>query len=209
MRKLYRCLFLLSTVVLAGGMWSCSDDNDEPGTNGGDFTLGVEAPSSDAVFATSATFKLSTKGAESYVYKVVEGANAAEPEPVVAYAEAQENGTVVAVTGDTDEALVAGLEGNKTYTVFFIFKVGNEYKIYSQKINTPEYSQRVTVISTDMFSIKFHVEVPADEYYFVNFRFKSRCFDTQRIFRIWLSVFFYIQTPLLRWCCKFDCLRLS
>ena len=154
MRKLYRCLFLLSTVVLAGGMWSCSDDNDEPGTNGGDFTLGVEAPSSDAVFATSATFKLSTKGAESYVYKVVEGANAAEPEPVVAYAEAQENGTVVAVTGDTDEALVAGLEGNKTYTVFFIFKVGNEYKIYSQKINTPEYSQRVTVISTDMFSIK-------------------------------------------------------
>jgi hypothetical protein len=169
MRKLYRCLFLLSTVVLAGGMWSCSDDNDEPGTNGGDFTLGVEAPSSDAVFATSATFKLSTKGAESYVYKVVEGANAAEPEPVVAYAEAQENGTVVAVTGDTDEALVAGLEGNKTYTVFFIFKVGNEYKIYSQKINTPEYSQRVTVISTDMFSIKFHVEVPADEYYFVNF----------------------------------------
>lgn len=169
MRKLYRCLFLLSAVVLAGGMWSCSDDNDEPGTNGGDSTLGVEAPASDAVFATSATFKLSTKGAESYVYKVVEGTNAAEPDPVVVYAEAQENGTIVAVTGDTDEALVAGLEGNKTYTVFFIFKVGNEYKIFSQKINTPEYSQRVTIIKTDMFSVTFHVEVPADEYYMVGF----------------------------------------
>jgi len=168
MRNLYRCLFLLSAVVLAGGMWSCSDD-DKPGSNGEEPVLGVEAPASDAIFATSATFKLSTKGAESYVYKVVEGANAAEPDPVVVYAEAQENGTIVTVTGDTDEALVAGLEGNKTYTVFFIFKVGNEYKIYSQKINTPEYSQRVTIIKTDLFSITFHVEVPADEYYMVNF----------------------------------------
>ena len=169
MRNLYRCLFLLSAVVLAGGMWSCSDDNDESGSNGGEPVLGVEAPASDAVFATSATFKLSTKGAESYVYKVAEGVNAVEPDPIVAYAEAQENGTIVTVDGDTDEATVAGLEGNKAYTVFFIFKVGNEYKIYSQKINTPEYSQRVTIIKTDLFSITFHVEVPADEYYILNF----------------------------------------
>lgn len=169
MRKLFQCLFLLSAVVLAGSMWSCSDDDDQPGTNGEDSTLGVEAPASDAVFATSATFKLSTKGAESYVYKVVEGANAAEPDPVVVYAEAQENGTIVAVTGDTDEALVAGLEGNKTYTVFFIFKVGNEYKIYSQKINTPKYSQMVTVIKTDLFSVTLHVEVPEDVYYSLGF----------------------------------------
>ena len=169
MRKLLQCLFLLSAVVLAGSMWSCSDDDDQPGTNGEDSTLGVEAPASDAVFATSATFKLSTKGAESYVYKVVEGANAAEPDPVVVYAEAQENGTIVAVTGDTDEALVAGLEGNKTYTVFFIFKVGNEYKIYSQKINTPKYSQMVTVIKTDLFSVTLHVEVPEDVYYSLGF----------------------------------------
>ena len=169
MRKLFQCLFLLSAVVLAGSMWSCSDDDDQPGTNGEDSTLGVEAPASDAVFATSATFKLSTKGAESYVYKVVEGANAAEPDPVVVYAEAQENGTIVAVTGDTDEALVAGLEGNKTYTVFFIFKVSNEYKIYSQKINTPKYSQMVTVIKTDLFSVTLHVEVPEDVYYSLGF----------------------------------------
>ncbi len=168
MRKLYRCLFLLSAVVLAGGMWSCSDDNDEPGTNG-EPVLGVEAPASDALFPTSATFKLTTKGAESYVHKVVEGANAAEPDPIVAYAEAQENGTIVTVTGDTGEVLVAGLEGNKAYTVFFIFKVGNEYKIYSQKINTPKYSQMVTVIKTDMFSVTLHVEVPEDVYYSLGF----------------------------------------
>ena len=174
MRKLFQCLFLLSAVVLAGSMWSCSDDDDQPGTNGEDSTLGVEAPASDAVFATSATFKLSTKGAESYVYKAVEGANAAEPDPVVVYAEAQESGTIVAVTGDTDEALVAGLEGNKTYTVFFIFKVGDEYKIYSQEINTPEYSQLVTIIKTDMSSMTLHVEVPDDVYYSLGFIDKEK-----------------------------------
>lgn len=122
MRNLYRCLFPLSAVVLAGGMWSCSDDNDESGSNGGEPVLGVEAPASDAVFATSATFKLSTKGAESYVYKVAEGVNAVEPDPIVAYAEAQENGTIVTVDGDTDEATVAGLEGNKAYTVFLYLR---------------------------------------------------------------------------------------
>lgn len=169
MRKLYRCLFLLSAFALAGGLWSCSDDDDNTGGNGETTTIGVEAPAQDAVFATSATFKLKTKGAESYVSKVVEGANAAEPDPVVAYAEAQENGEVVTVSGDTDEALVAGLEGNKTYTVFFIFKVGDKYEIHSQQIKTPAYSQRVTVIKTDMFSVTFHVEVPADEYFMVNF----------------------------------------
>lgn len=169
MRKLYRCLFLLSTFALAGGLWSCSDNNDEPDPNGDGTVLEVEAPASDAVFATSVTFKLKTKGAESYVYKAVEGANAAEPDPVVVYAEAQENGEVVTVTGDTDETIVAGLEGNKTYTVFFVFKVGNEYKIHSQVVNTPKYSQRVTIIKSDMLSVTFHVEVPADEYYLVSF----------------------------------------
>lgn len=165
MRKLYRCLFLLGIFALAGGLWSCSDDNDEPGGNGDGTVLAVEAPASDAVFATSVTFKLKTKGAESYVYKAVEGANATEPDPVVTYAEAQEKGEVVTVKGDTDEATVTGLEGNKTYTVFFVFKVGNEYKIHSQVINTPKYSQMVTILKSDMFSITFHVEVPEDAYY--------------------------------------------
>ena len=169
MRKLYQCLFLLSTFALAGVLWSCSDDNDEPDPNGDGTVLEVEAPASDAVFATSVTFKLKTKGAESYVYKAVEGANAAEPDPVVTYAEAQENGEVVTVTGDTDEATVTGLEGSKTYTVFFVFKVGSEYKIYSQVINTPKYSQMVTILKSDMFSITFHVEVPEDVYYSVGF----------------------------------------
>lgn len=169
MKKLYRSLLLLSVVALACGMWSCSDDNDQPGTDEGAPVLGVEAPASDAVFATSATFSLSTKGAESYVYKVVEGENATEPDPIIVYAQAREKGTIVEVTGEKDEALVAGLEGNKTYTVFFIFKVGDEYKTFSQSFTTAKYTQRVTIIKTDMFSVTFHVEVPEDEYYAVSF----------------------------------------
>lgn len=149
MRKLYLCSFLIGFFALACGMWSCSDDD----SNNGDTTvIEVETPASDAIFATSATFNLKTKGAESYVYKVIEGSNAAEPDPVIAYAEAQENGTIVTVTGDTAQETVTGLEGNKTYTVFFIFKVGNEYRILSQTITTPNYSQMVTIVKTDMFS---------------------------------------------------------
>lgn len=169
MKKLYQCLFLLGALVLAGSLWSCSDDDDNLGTNGGDTGLGVEAPASDAVFATSATFKLKTKGAESYVCKVVEGAKAPEPDPIIAYAEAEENGEVVAVEGETAEETVAGLEGNKTYTVFFIFKVGDKYEILSQEITTPQYSQMVTVVKTDMFSVTLHVEVPEDVYYSLSF----------------------------------------
>ena len=69
MRKLYLCSFLIGFFALACGMWSCSDDD----SNNGDTTvIEVETPASDAIFATSATFNLKTKGAESYVYKVRE-----------------------------------------------------------------------------------------------------------------------------------------
>lgn len=162
MRKLHHALLLLGILIMTSGMWSCSDD-DNP-TNSG-LAINVEAPEENALFATSATFKLTTRGVESYVYKVVEGNNATEPDPVVVYAEAQQNGAIVTVTSETSEATVTGLEGNKTYTVFFVFKVGNSYEIRSQIIVTPAYSQMVTVISADMFEIKLHVEVPEDMYY--------------------------------------------
>lgn len=166
MRKLYLCSFLIGFFALACGMWSCSDDD----SNNGDTTvIEVEAPASDAIFATSATFNLKTKGAESFVYKTVEGSNATEPDPVIVYAEAQENGTITAVTGETAQVTVTGLEGNKTYTVFFIFKVGNEYKILSQVITTPNYSQMVTIVKADMFSTTFHIEASEETYYTLSY----------------------------------------
>lgn len=167
MRKFYHVLFFLTMLVMAGGMWSCSEESNP--TTEGTPVVSVEAPGEGALFTTSATFKLTTKGAESYVYKVVEGADVAEPDPVIVYAEAQANGSIVTVTGETAEATVTGLEGNKTYTVFFVFKVGTSYEIRSQVITTPGYSQMVTVVSANMFEIKLHVEVPEDMYYSLGF----------------------------------------
>ncbi len=184
MKKLYGFLFLLGIFVCgATALWSCSDNDDpapepepepQPGVTA---EAEVEEPSSDDIFATSATFRLKTKGVESYVYRAVEGAGAAQPDAAAVYAEAEENGEVVPVTGETTEVLVTGLEGEKTYTVFFICKVASQtkaeaespYIIRSQEITTAKYTQIVTVLSTEMFSMKVHVEVPEDVYYYFGF----------------------------------------
>ena len=106
MRKLYRCLFLLSTLVLAGGMWSCSDDDDETES------VVITQTSTDEtseVYATSATFKLATRGVESFAYQVVEGADATAPAGEVIYAEAQENNIVISAEDGDNEVTVYGL----------------------------------------------------------------------------------------------------
>ena len=76
---------------LTGGMWSCSDDDDETES------VVITQTSTDEtseVYATSATFKLATRGVESFAYQVVEGADATAPAGEVIYAEAQENNIV-------------------------------------------------------------------------------------------------------------------
>ena len=166
MRKLYRCLFLLSTLVLAGGMWSCSDDDDETES------VVITQTSTDEtseVYATSATFKLATRGVESFAYQVVEGADATAPAGEVIYAEAQENNMVISAEDGDNEVTVYGLEGNKTYTVFFALKKGAEYIVKSQTITTPAYTRLITVIDTKPYSIKIHIEMPENTYYKLSF----------------------------------------
>lgn len=166
MRKLYRCLFLLSTLVLAGGMWSCSDDDDETES------VVITQTSTDEtseVYATSATFKLATRGVESFAYQVVEGADATAPAGEVIYAEAQENNIVISAEDGDNEVTVYGLEGNKTYTVFFALKKGAEYIVKSQTITTPAYTRLITVIDTKPYSIKLHIEMPENTYYKLSF----------------------------------------
>lgn len=162
MRKLYRCLFLLSALVLAGGMWSCSDDDDET-----ESVVITQTSTDEAseVYATSATFKLATMGVESFAYQVVEGADATAPAGEVIYAEAQENNTIISAEDGDNEVTVYGLEGNKTYTVFFALKKGAEYIVKSQTITTPAYTRLITIIDTKPYSIKVHIEVPESTYY--------------------------------------------
>lgn len=169
MKRLNYLFMLLLTCCLCTTLWSCSDDDDSKGKTEAATYANVEAPSADNIFSTSAIFKLSTKGIESCAYKVVEGEGAETMDGAIIYAEAQElsDGIKTLNDGDTD-VTVYGLEGNKTYTVYFAFKMNDTFEVKRFVITTPAYSQVVTMIQADMFSIKFHVEVPEDEYYQLN-----------------------------------------
>lgn len=128
-------------------------------------------------------FKLNTKGVEAYTAVPVEGAGATAPEAVQAWEEAVANGKVVTVEGETTVATVTGLEGNKTYTVFFIFKTtANKFEIRQQEINTPNYTSLVTMIETTPFSVKFHVNVDANTYYRVGLITHENYYSMQSMF---------------------------
>ena len=91
---------------LSWGMWSCSDDDDETES------VVITQTSTDEtseVYATSATFKLATRGVESFAYQVVEGADATAPAGEVIYAEAQENNIVISAEDGDNEVTVYGL----------------------------------------------------------------------------------------------------
>lgn len=166
MRKLYRCLFLLGTLALAGGLWSCSDDDDE--TESVVITQETVDEASE-VYATSATFKLATRGVESFAYQVVEGSGVTAPAGEVIFAEAQEKNAIIPAKDGDNEVTVYGLEGSKTYTVFFALKKGAEYIVKSQVITTPAYTRLITVVDTQPYSIKVHIEVPENTYYRFSF----------------------------------------
>lgn len=169
MKTFTKSLALLGMMLLSAGLWSCSDSNDDPGAKEPAIVVGVEEPTDADISATSVNFKLKTKGAESFVVKVLKGTEVEEPNASIAYKEAEEAGTVIAVDGNTATYTVNGMEGKETYTVFFIFKTEEGYKIEKVVVTTGDYKQMVTILNTDMFSVTFHVEVPEDTYYMLNF----------------------------------------
>lgn len=162
------CLTMICMAMIT--LWSCSDSDDNTDDGSGGNTdepqIEVSDPESDKIGATSAEFKMKVTGVESYALKVVEGANAAQPDPVLIYREAEDNGTVKKVAENTITEIVTGLEGNKTYSIFFVFKTTKGgYELVSKQLTTANYTQKVTILETGMFHIKLHVEVPEDEYY--------------------------------------------
>lgn len=167
MRK-YSFLFLTMMAVL----WGCSDDNnsDEGGKTPEGPSVEISAVNNSEgseVYATSATFSLKASGVESYAYQVVEGEKTDSPAGEIIYAGATEEGAsgINELKEGDNKVTIYGLEGNKTYTVFFAFKAGKEYILKSQVITTPAYTRLITVIETKPYSIKVHFEVPADTYY--------------------------------------------
>ncbi len=166
--KKYSFLFLTMMAVL----WGCSDDNNskEGGETPEEPSVEISAVSNSEgseVYATSATFNLRASGVESYAYQIVEGEKTDSPAGEIIYAGATEEGAsgITELKEGDNKVTIYGLEGNKTYTVFFAFKADKEYILKSQVITTPAYTRMITVIETKPYSIKVHFEMPKDTYY--------------------------------------------
>lgn len=152
-------------------LWSgCKDENDPGTTEPEEVKIEVTTQNADGqslVFATSATFKLNLQGVESFVYEVKEGDVTEEPDPVVMYANANEEGGsgVITAKNGENETTVNGLLGNTKYTIFFAFKCGKEYQVEKVVFTTTDYTDILTLISVDYDGMTFHVNVGDDVYY--------------------------------------------
>lgn len=167
--KKYSFLFLTAMALL----WGCSDD-DKPIVGGGETPeepsveiSSLQGDEGSAVYATSAILNLKTNGVESYAYQLVEGEKTDSPAGEVIYATAtEEDGSGIKDLKDGDNNItIYGLEGDKTYTIFFAFKAGKDYILKQQVITTPAYTRIITPISVSKDGIKFHVEMDENTHY--------------------------------------------
>lgn len=165
-----RKFLLLATIAV---LWGCSDDDKTTDPGGGTTdspSVEISAVNGDegsAVYATSATFKVKAQGVESYAYQIEEGKKTDSPAGEVIYAGATEKGgSGINELKEGDNSItIYGLEGNKTYTVFFAFKAGKEYILHSKEITTPAYTRLITPIVIGRDKIKFHIEVDKNTNY--------------------------------------------
>lgn len=157
---------ILAAVIVAGAT-GCDEDNPAPAPGEDDDVLSIEI-AENGIYATSATFALQLSGVDAYAYEV-EAGEAAEELPLgeIIFSNASEEGgtgVIDAVKGQNDVSIY-GLEGASTYTVYFAFRTGTEIEVHPHTFTTPEYTDLITMISADWFSMKFHIEAPADMYY--------------------------------------------
>lgn len=162
-------LFLFLTTLMFLG--SCSDDDPQSeAVVSNEPVIEISTATGEegsSVYATSASFNLTLKGVESYAYEVEKGETTDTPDGAVIFANAEEEGGsgIIAAQDGTSTVTVYGLEGNTTYTVFFAFKLEKEYVVKAQTITTPAYSDVISLISTSVDGLKFHIEVSEDTYY--------------------------------------------
>lgn len=180
-RGFMKSMLFSSVMLLAMGLWSCSDDkvDSEKNFNAENAVVSIVSDP-NTVFTASVDLTLNVSGVESYAYYIAEGEDVQEPLGEIIYRNAtQEGGSgIVSVPTEGGEVPVSiyGLEGGKTYTIFFAFKAGEDYVVKSQVITTKAYSKLLTVISADKYKVKFHVSagndttyrvglIPAETYY--------------------------------------------
>ncbi len=173
MKKMNNLFFLLATMIVAIGFSGCSDD-DGPGI---EIVPPTVVPGDKVDNPSQVEFTLDLSGVKQIAYEVVEGheANATtrgskeeNERGALIFKNAQlegGSGIIEAVNG-ANTVVVKNLEGNKDYTVYFAFKIGEEsYEVEARNFTTPGYSKVLTVLSTSVDGFKIHIEVPDSVHY--------------------------------------------
>ncbi len=170
MTKKNKIFTLFAAALVAMGLSSCSDDESfnfeivPPTTQAGEK---VENPS-------SMDFTLELSGVKQLAYEVVEGheGTRASKEDNERGALIFKNATleggsgIIDVVDGTNTITVGNLEGDKDYTIYFAFKIGeDQYEVESQNFTTPGYKNIITVLSVSTEGFKVHVELPDSVYW--------------------------------------------
>lgn len=152
MKYLSSLMTLLSLVMVVGGMTSCSDDPVDQST----------VPSAELVVGTvgtnTAELKFTTNNIQEYAYQVTTNMTATAPTATVLFG----TGTKGVPANGTNIINIKDLEGDTEYQIFMATKSANGFgDVLSEKFRTAKYTELLTFVGNDYFSITFHIEVPA------------------------------------------------
>ncbi len=154
-------LLLLSLSCVLALLGSCEDPKPDPVNPTG--TMEVAYNLSTPEF-TSVTLNVNSKNVTQIAYLV-----SAEPTATAPTAEElfdNANATIVTVTDGSNSILIKNLESETAYKLFVASQAGvNEYgaEVWTKDFTTSAFTQLVTMLpADDMFSLKFHINVPAN-----------------------------------------------
>lgn len=164
----YAFSLVMACMMAMTAFYGCSDDDPVTEPEPGNEEEGMSVQITPAqVNTSSATFTIVTSNVEECGYSVVEGTGAEAPDAAVLYQQARDNGRIVSMQDGSNTVTVSGgMVGNTTYTVFFVFRGGDEYQVETQEVTTANYTQTLTILEANMFDMTFHVEVPDSMYWF-------------------------------------------
>lgn len=153
--------FVAFALALTGvGFTGCSDDKtDEP------VPPPVVDPSFEVKLGTvginDAEITLTTAAVPEYAYIVAE-ADAQAPSATTIYA----TGKVESLTDGENKLNITGLEAATQYTVYFAYKVEDQFAdVVDLDFTTTNYTELFTITDRGPDYISFHIEVDADTYY--------------------------------------------
>ena len=154
--------FVAFALALTGvGFTGCSDDKVEDEI----LPPPVVEPSFEVKLGTvsinDAEITLTTAAIPEYAYIVAE-ADAQAPSATTIYA----TGKVESLTDGVNKLNITGLEAVTEYTVYFAYKVEDQFAdVVDLDFTTTNYTELFTITDLGPDYISFHIEVSADTYY--------------------------------------------